>query len=127
MSGYTKLFGSLLTSSVWGEDNITRIVWITLLAMKNQHGVVEATPLGIAAMARVELAACEISLKKLSAPDPHSRSKEFEGRRVVEIEEGFLVVNHEKYRDKMSAEDRQQYMRDYMADYRKKAKGKVEA
>ena len=43
MNGFTKLFQSILTSSVWSEDNETRIVWITMLALADQNGSVSAT------------------------------------------------------------------------------------
>lgn len=31
MNGYTKLFNSILDSTIWGESDETRLVWITLL------------------------------------------------------------------------------------------------
>ena len=43
MPGYTKLFNSILASTIWRADDKTRIVWITLLAMADKHGIVEAS------------------------------------------------------------------------------------
>ena len=40
MHSYTKLFSSIITSTIWMEDDKTRILWITLLAMADQHGEV---------------------------------------------------------------------------------------
>ena len=36
----------------------------------------------------------------LTDPDPKSRSQEFEGRRLARINDGFIVLNFIKYRDK---------------------------
>lgn len=111
MSGYTKLFGSIVASTIWSEDDQTRIVWITMLAMKNQHGEVEASIPGLAKFAHVSLEATEGALAKLMAPDPYSRTKEFEGRRIEEIDGGWLVLNHTKYKNKASEDDEREKTR----------------
>jgi CTP-dependent riboflavin kinase len=92
MSGYTKLFGSIVASTIWSEDDQTRIIWITMLAMKNQHGEVEASIPGLAKFAHVSIESTEKALAKLMAPDQYSRTKEFEGRRIEEIDGGWLVL-----------------------------------
>lgn len=111
MAGYTPLFDSLVLSTIWREDDKTRILWITMLAIKNHKGEIEASIPGLADIARLSVEDCEASLAKLMAPDKYSRSKEFEGRRVVSIPGGFRVLNHEKYRTK--ALSRATYMKEY--------------
>src|SRR5689334_15813431 len=106
MEGYTKLFGSIVASTIWREEKETKIVWITMLALKNSRGVVEASIPGLADLARVTLKECEAALKVLSSPDKYSRSKEYEGRRIQAVPEGWLVLNHEKYRAKLNADER---------------------
>jgi hypothetical protein len=108
MSGYTKLFQSIVTSSIWSEDDRTRIIWITMLALANQHGEVEASVPGLAKLASVPVEDVEAALRRLAAPDPYSRTKEFEGRRIEAIDGGWRVLNHAKYRAKASAEDRRE-------------------
>lgn len=122
MHGYTKLFGSIITSSIWCEDNVTRIVWVTMLALKNQHHIVEGSLPGLAAMARVTTEECAAALEKLQAADPHSRTQEHEGRRIRAIEGGWLILNGEKYRKKLSAEERREYFRLKQADRRARVK-----
>ena len=78
--GYTKLFGSIVASTIWREDDKTRLVWITMLAMKNERHMVEASIPGLADMARVSMAECQKALEKLSSRDKWSRNKEFDGR-----------------------------------------------
>lgn len=111
MTGYTKLFGSIVASTIWREPNETRIVWITMLAMANKSGVVEASVPGLADMARVGIDACLGALAALEAPDVYSRTKEFEGRRIEPCDGGWYILNHSKYRAKMGADERREYLR----------------
>lgn len=119
MSGFTKLWGEILTSSIWSQDDKTRIVWITILAMKDSEGMVKASLSGIAHMARVPVPDCEKALVILTDPDPDSRSPEMEGRRITRVDGGFKVVNSSKYRSKEGPNGRKDYMRNYMKKYRK--------
>jgi len=100
MSGYTPLFASIITSSIWDEDDKTRIVWITMLALADSTGLVEASIPSLAHIARVDRNSCEKALEKLSAPDTNSRSKEFQGRRIEKVDGGWLILNLVKYRQK---------------------------
>ena len=118
MSGYTKLFSSIIASTVWRTNNETRLVWITLLAMSDRKGIVEGSIPGLADLARIPVAACRKALSELESPDPDSRSKEHEGRRILEVDGGWFIVNHGKYRAKMSADDRREYLRQKKAESR---------
>lgn len=118
MSGYTKLFNSILASTVWREPMETRIVWITLLAMADKDGVAEASVPGLADFARVSVEATREALDRLSSPDPDSRSKEHNGRRIEAVEGGWQLLNHAKYRAKMGADERREYNRIKQAQYR---------
>jgi hypothetical protein len=127
MSGYTKLFQSILASTIWRADDKTRIVWITLLAMADKYGVAEGSIPGLADMARVSIEDCERALKILESPDPYSRSKEHEGRRIRSVDEGWQLLNHTKYRERMSADDRREYLRVKQAEYRARNKSGMSA
>ncbi len=102
MAGYVKLFQSILDSTIWGEDHQTRIVWITLMAKADRHGVVEGSIPGIAHSARVSLDDCRAAMAKFEAPDPDSRTPDNEGRRIKRVEGGWQLLNHHIYREKMS-------------------------
>lgn len=110
MTGYTKLFGSIVASTIWREDDKTRLVWITMLAIANKHGEVEASVPGLADLSRVSVAECRESLAKLESPDPDSRSSEQEGRRIEKVEGGWRLINHAKYRAKLSVDERREYL-----------------
>ncbi len=111
MTGYTKLFGSIITSTIWRETNETRILWITMLALKNRDGFVEGSIPGLADMARLSLEDTLKALETLRSHDPYSRTKEHDGRRIEDVEGGWRVLNHDKYRDKMNADERREYFR----------------
>lgn len=122
MAGFTKLFHSITTSSIWNTDDKTRIVWVTMLALCDPDGIVRASVGGLAHASRVSKEDCQKSLDVLLAPDDDSRSEEFEGRRIEKVDGGFLVLNYLKYRECRDEEDRKEYMREYMRGYRKQRK-----
>jgi len=106
MAGYTKLFGSILDSTVWATPSAVRCVWITMLAMSDRDGIVEASVPGLAKRSGVDRGDCERALALFLAPDPDSRSREFEGRRIRPVDGGWQLLNYEKYRDKSSLDER---------------------
>jgi hypothetical protein len=100
MMGYTKLFNSIVTSTIWQEDLPTKVVWITLLAMSDSDGTVEGSVPGLAHIAGVSVEECERSLATLQKPDRYSRTPDHDGRRIETIDGGWFILNRAKYRDK---------------------------
>jgi hypothetical protein len=119
---WTPLFSDIVLSSIWGEKDSTRVVWVTLLALKDRNGFVGSSLPGLARAANVGLEECREALDRLMAPDPLSRSKEYGGRRIEEAEGGWLVLNHLKYRDKISKDYRREYQRAKQIEYRRRRK-----
>ena len=103
--GYTKLFSSIVTSTIWVESDRTRIVWITMLAMADRNGEIQASVPGLARLAGVPIPDCEEALAKFIAPDRYSRTPDDEGRRIEKIEGGWALLNHAKYREMASRDD----------------------
>lgn len=120
--GYTKLFSEIIMSTVWRESDTTRILWITMLALRDRWHRVDASLPGLADAARISLKQCQEGLTILSSPDPHSRTKDHEGRRIRDIDGGWEILNGEKYRNKMSADDRREYKRVKQQEYRQQEK-----
>jgi hypothetical protein len=104
---YTKLFHTLPTSSVWMECYATRIVWITLLVMSNKDGIVRVTAPGLAKVAGVTMDEATTALEVFSSPDPHSRDKGEDGRRILPVDGGWQLINHGVYMEKASTLDKQ--------------------
>jgi hypothetical protein len=122
MTGYTKLFASILDSTIWLENDKTRLVWITMLAMSNQWGDVEASIPGLATRARVSLEEAKAALDALAGPDEYSRTKDHDGRRIQEIDGGWRILNHGKYREKMSQDQRREYLARKQREHRARVK-----
>ena len=98
---FVKLHGTILDSSIWLDDHPTRLLWITMLVMANEHGVVQASVGGLAARARITREECEAGLAKFLGPDPDSRDQT-SGERIERVPGGWLILNHTNYRDKQT-------------------------
>lgn len=102
---YTKLFNSIITSTIWTEDDKTRILWITMLALADKNGEVQASIPGLARVAGMSVPDCERAINKFLGPDKYSRTPDDEGRRIEAIDGGFALLNHGKYREMASREE----------------------
>ena len=122
---YVKLFDDLLDSTIWMEkDHIVR-VWLTLLLLSNSEGFVEMPIPALASRARVGLDECAEAIARLEAPDPYSRTGIEEGRRIIKITDEktlWKIVNFEYYRALRSAEQKREYQKRYMREYRERKK-----
>ena len=124
--GFTKLFNTIVTSTIWREDNETRILWITMLAISDRYGEVSGSVPGMAAIANISEEGCRRAITKLESPDPDSRTSDDEGRRIRKIEGGWHITNYEKYRALLSYEERKEYKRIKQRQYRAKASEDVD-
>lgn len=120
MAGYTKLFSSIVHSTIWREADHIRIVWITMLALADKHGIVGASIPGLADVSRVSLEQCEEALEKLLSPDKYSRSQEFEGRRIKPVQGGWLVLNYERYRGELTQDKIRRQTRERVQKHRER-------
>lgn len=113
MSGFTKLVPEIIQSSIWNEPSDIRIVWITLLAIKDQDGYVRGDSRTIARLANVPLDVAVKALETFQAPDPLSHTADNEGRRIAQISGGWIVLNHELYRVKDQKAEHAAYVRQW--------------
>jgi hypothetical protein len=124
---YAKLFTSITESSLWSEPKEVRLLFVTMLAKADQDGFVEASIPGLARVANLTIEETESSLRVLMSPDPYSKNPANEGRRIAELPGGFLLLNYDDYRSRRSAEERREYMRQYMQEYRTKTEGRKQS
>jgi hypothetical protein len=115
---FTKLFSSITESTIWLEPDQTRLLWLTMLAMADRKGRIEGSVPGLAHRARIAVDACEIGLNTFLSPDPYSRTKEHEGRRIKEIDGGWQLLNYEKYRAMRDEESILESKRNYINNKR---------
>lgn len=99
MSGFTKLVPEIVMSSIWNESPEVRCVWITMLAIKDEHGIVLGTEETLARIANVTLQHVTDAIERFSSPDKNSRTPDNEGRRIAKYDGGWIVLNHGKYRE----------------------------
>ena len=115
---FTKLFSSITESTVWCEPDQVRIVWIAMLAMADRNGRVWASIPGLANRARVPVEAARMAIERFLAPDPDSRTPDYEGRRIEAIDGGWRLLNHEKYRQIRDEESVKESKRRYINERR---------
>jgi hypothetical protein len=113
MSGFTKLVPEIIQSSIWNESPEVRCVWITMLATKDADGYVRGDAKTLARLANVELAHAEEALRKFQEPDPSSHTPDNDGRRIAQMPGGWVVLNHQIYRQRDHNEDHASYMREW--------------
>jgi hypothetical protein len=93
-----------------------------MLAMADQHGRVHASIPGLANRARVPVEDARKAIDTFLSPDRDSRTKDFEGRRVEEIDGGWRLINHEKYRGLRDDENILESKRKYIRERREREK-----
>jgi hypothetical protein len=101
---------SLLSSSILAEGPDVVATWALLLASADRLGESHLTVPFVASVLRISDERAGAAFAVLTAPDKRSRNKDQEGRRLVEVPGGWLLVSHAKYREKasrMGAADRQ--------------------
>ena len=123
--GYAKLFSSITESSLWSEPKEVRLLFVTMLAKANSVGFIEAAIPGLARAANLTLEEVQNAITILENPDPFSKNPDCEGRRVIPAPGGWIVLNYEEYRSRQSEDERREYMREYMQNYRKQSVNKV--
>lgn len=67
---------------------------------KGWYGFAEASGPGLISVAKVDPVAGLDALRRMGEPEMESRSQDFEGRRLVRINGGYIVLNWQRYRDK---------------------------
>lgn len=123
MTGFCKVFQSILGSSIWFGTEAELRTWIAMLVLKDRNHVVKMSLLGLANIARVTVEECQAALDKFKSPDLHSTNKANEGRKIQELPEGgWLVLNGEYYAKLLSYEERREYNRAKQAEHRKRRK-----
>ncbi len=112
---YGKLFADVFSSSILEEPLHVRYLWMSMIALADEEGVVDMT---VGALARrVNLSPDETgrAIEILAAPDPESRTPDKDGRRIEQIREhttwGWRLVNHARYRSMGRNQDRKDYQR----------------
>ena len=110
---------------MWEESGDVVKVFMTLLARKDSDHICRMTAYNIHKLCNLDEVEVLDILKLLASPDKRRKEQqEFDGRRIKAVEDGWLILNGAKYRDKVSQEMRKASWRRAQANSRAKKDGK---
>lgn len=110
MNTWSPLFSKVVDSSIWHEPYFVRVLFMTMLALKDADHVVRCNAFMLASRAHMTEKEVLDGLKVLSSPDKKRlEPQKFEGRRIQRVEDGWLVLNGEEYRRLMQSINRKAY------------------
>jgi hypothetical protein len=122
---FAKIFGQIFDSSI-AEDYNCRRMFMDLLVLADEDGVIDMTYEAIARRTNVPIEDVRKYIEQLCQPDPLSRSKLEEGKRLKILDSnrdwGWVVVNYHHYRNLRDRETLRKYFRDQMRKSRAKRK-----
>lgn len=98
---WSPLFSSIVASSIWGLQPHIKVVWITMIALKDKNGFVAGSVPGLARLAAVSVEECREAIAIFEAPDEDSKCKKDEGRRIKSVEGGWMILGHQRFQKKM--------------------------
>lgn len=87
-------------SSIMEESPETFKVFIALLAACGPNGIAPVSETYLVSVCRLPEAVVARAIKKLSFPDPKSRTLTDQGRRIRRVDGGFFIINYLKFREK---------------------------
>ena len=79
-----------------------------MLAMADKYGRVWGSIPGLASRTRISVEGCRKAIAAFLSPDEDSRTKDLDGRRIIEIDGGWQLVNHDKYRAIRDSDERRE-------------------
>ena len=123
---YGKHFESMYEGSMYGAGIAVFAVWGYVIA-KMRSGTVELNPRKLADTLGGSVDEIAAAIEFLKRPDPESRWKTHEGRRLIkEGEFQYFVPSWEKYQRIKNEENRREYNREKQRDRRAKLAGRKE-
>src|ERR1035437_4055418 len=121
MDTWSPLWSKIVDSSIWSEPDTVRILFVTMLALKDSDHVVRYSAFQLGQRAKKTEQEVLDALKILAAPDKKRLEPQpHEGRRIERVEDGWLILNGEEYRRKVSEEMKKARNRRSQTTYRAK-------
>lgn len=125
---YAKVFTQIFDSSI-ADDYHLRHFFMDLLVLADINGVVDMTPAAIAGRTRIPIDQVQAHLANLESPDPESRTRDHDGRRIVRLDEhrtwGWCILNYDKFRAIASEDQRKALTRERVRKHREKRNASV--
>jgi len=121
---YTPLDSQSVFSTAFMEGPLPWAVWTAILATADSDGVTAINPPLLARIWRIPIEQVQGAWDVHTHPDPLSKNKEHEGRRIIPTKEGrWFVVGHKLYREMYSKEKRADGLREAKRRQRAKEAG----
>lgn len=118
---YGKLFESTFSGSMYGKGSTVFAVWGYAIAHARKDGSTEMNPKMLASVLGDSLENVSNALAFLEAPDPESRSKNDEGKRLIkEGEYLYRIVNYQRYNGMRNEDERREYNRQKQKEHRQR-------
>jgi hypothetical protein len=96
--GFTPLDTGILTSTLLKEGPDVVACWALLLSSADKVGESSMSSSTAASLLRISDERAEAAFDVLASPDPKSRNKEHDGRRILPLDGGkWFIVSHAKY------------------------------
>ena len=109
---YGKVFESMYDGTI-SSNWYALVTFQQMIVLCESDGTIDMTLHAMHRRTGIPLEIFQQGIKYLEAPDEYSRSEVEEGRRILRIDEhrpwGWTIVNHKKYRDMRTAEERREY------------------
>ncbi len=105
---YGKIFESIYDGSLYGHFEAI-VTFQALIVLADEQGLIDISPHALAGRTSYPIEIIKAGLKVLQQSDPHSRSQDEDGKRIVPLDNGrefgWRIVNYDHYRNLASRED----------------------
>lgn len=123
MKTWAPLWSCIVDSSIWDEQDSVCKIFLTMLALKDADHIYRGTAYNLARQSRKTEVEVLDALRILSSPDTmRVEAQDFNGRRVQAVEEGWLILNGDKYRSQVQLEMKRARNRRGQAAHRERQK-----
>lgn len=99
---YGKIFESIYDGSLYGHFEAI-VTFQALIVLADEDGLIDISPEALAGRTSYPIEVVKHGIKFLQQSDPHSRSNEEDGKRIVPLDNGrefgWRIVNYEYYRN----------------------------
>jgi hypothetical protein len=120
---YGKIYESTFSGSMVGSGSVVFSIWAYVIAHTKPDSMVELNPSLLSAVLGESEDKIKEGIKQLCSPDPKSRSKAHEGRRLLPKSEFlFFVPRYKHYHGLRNDEERRQYFRERKRAQRERLK-----
>ena len=100
---FTPLDSNFVFSTIVSEGPDVVATWVLLLSTKDKFHESEMQPPAVAKLLGIPVERADAAFECLSSPDPRSRHREFDGRRIMRQPAGtWLIVTGDKYQERAS-------------------------